>query len=179
MESKLEYVLTHSYKLEMIAFMEEHPEVFEEAIQLAVANKQPYSWRASWLLLSVMEVNDARLQGSVQLIMDALPNLKDGQQRELFKILYKMDLDEDFEGRLFCLCVDVWEKIHKQPSVRWNALQLILKITKKHPDLYHEIEFLTQEQYLETLSAGVRYSIERLLRDVALNRNKVLQTPIE
>ena len=163
METKLEHILTHSYKEGMIAFMETHPEAFEEAIQLAVSDKQPYSWRASWLLWSVMKDNDLRVQGSVSKIIDILPTLRDGQQRELFKILYKMELDEEYEGHIFSLCVDVWEKIHKQPSVRWNAIQLILKISKKHPDLLHEILLLTQEQYMETLSPGVRYSISKLI----------------
>ena len=149
----------------MISFMKQHPEAFEEAIQLAVSDKQPYSWRASWLLWSVMEDNDQRVRGSIGKIIDVLPTLKDGQQRELFKILYKMELDEEYEGHVFSLCVDVWEKIHKQPSVRWNAIQLILKISNKHPDLFHEILLLTQEQYMETLSPGVRYSISKLLKN--------------
>jgi len=143
--------------------MEEHPEAFDEAIQLAVIDKQPYSWRASWLLWSAMKDNDPRVRGSIRKIIAVLPSLKDGQQRELFKILYKMELDKEIEGRIFSLCVDVWEKIHKQPSVRWNAIQLILKISKKHPDLLHEILLLTQEQYMETLSPGVRYSISKLI----------------
>lgn len=168
METKLEHILTHSYKEGMIAFMETHQEAFEEAIQLAVSDKQPYSWRASWLLWSVMKDNDLRVQGSVSKIIDILPTLRDGQQRELFKILYKMELDEEYEGHIFNLCVDVWEKIHKQPSVRWNAIQLILKISKKHPDLFNEILLLTQEQYMETLSPGVRHSISKLIRNVVL-----------
>lgn len=149
----------------MIDFMEAHPEAFEEAIQLAVSNKQPYSWRASWLLWSVMKDNDSRIQGSIGKMMDVLPSLKDGQQRELIKILYKMELDEEYEGRILSLCIDVWEKIHKQPSVRWNALLLILKISRKYPDLYQEILLLTQDQYLDTLSPGVRYSITRLIKE--------------
>jgi hypothetical protein len=167
MESKLEHILTHSYKEGMIAFVEAHPEVFDELVQLTVSNNQPYSWRASWLLWSVMEENDGRVRHSIQKIMDVLPTLKDGQQRELFKILYKMELDEDYEGLVFNLCVDAWEKIHKQPSLRLNAFQLILKIATKHPDLQHEILLLTQEQYMETLSKGVRHSIAKLVKNSA------------
>ena len=49
----------------MISFMATHPEVFEEAIQLAISDKQPYSWRAAWLLWSIMDVNDPRIQGYI------------------------------------------------------------------------------------------------------------------
>ena len=36
----------------MIAYMETHPEAYEEAVQLAISDKQPYAWRAAWLLWS-------------------------------------------------------------------------------------------------------------------------------
>jgi len=36
METTLEKTLTSCYKNEMISFMDNHPEVFEEAIELAV-----------------------------------------------------------------------------------------------------------------------------------------------
>ena len=58
METALEKTLTSCYKHEMISFMENHPEAFDEAIQLTVSDKQPYSWRAAWLLLSCIEEND-------------------------------------------------------------------------------------------------------------------------
>jgi len=50
MESALEQKLLNSYKSEMISFMNAHPEYSEEAIELAVSNKQPYSWRAAYVL---------------------------------------------------------------------------------------------------------------------------------
>jgi len=148
----------------MIRYIAEHPEAFEEAVQLAVSDKPPYSWRAAWLLWSCMEKNDARVQGSVKTIIDILPTRKDNVQRELFKILYNMELSEEYEGRLFNCCLDVWERIHKQPSVPLNAFQLIIKIARKYPELSHEIVLLTQEQYTNTLSPGVKHSINRLLK---------------
>jgi hypothetical protein len=45
LESPLEEKLLNSYKDEMISFMDTHPEFFKEAIELAIADKQPYSWR--------------------------------------------------------------------------------------------------------------------------------------
>ena len=62
METALENILTSSYKAEMISYINTHPNDFEEAIELAVSNKQPYSWRAAWLLWSCMEKNDPRIQ---------------------------------------------------------------------------------------------------------------------
>lgn len=162
METALEHILLKTYKTTMIRFMAEHPEAFEEAIQLAVIDKPSYSWRAAWLLWSCMEKNDQRVRPYVNTIIEILPLRKENLQRELFKILFNMDLNEDCEGRLFDRCLVVWEQIHKKPSVRLNAFQLIIKIARKYPELSNEIELLTQEQYTDSLSPGVKHSINRL-----------------
>lgn len=164
METALEKSLTSFYKDGMIRFLADHPEDFEEAVQLAVSDKQPYSWRAAWLLWSCMEVNDERIRKYIPTMLDVLPSLKDGQQRELIKILCNMELDELSEGRLFNFCMDLWEQIHKKPSVRWNAFMYILQMAGKYPELMNEVAWLTQEQYLETLSPGVRHSLHRRMK---------------
>ncbi len=66
METSLEHLLISSHKDEMIVYMVAHPEDFEEAIKLAISNKQPYSWRSAWLLWSCMEENDQRVQGYIK-----------------------------------------------------------------------------------------------------------------
>jgi hypothetical protein len=37
-------------------------------------------------------------------------------------------------------------------------------MAKKHPDLSNEISFLTQTQYLESLSPGIKNAIERMIK---------------
>ncbi|MCB9499687.1 MAG: hypothetical protein H6690_00285 [Erysipelotrichaceae bacterium] len=50
MESVLENKIMNPYKDEMFSFFKSHPIHFEEAIQLAISDKQPYSWRAAFFL---------------------------------------------------------------------------------------------------------------------------------
>jgi len=45
----------------MISYLKSHPDDFEEIIKLAIVDKQPYSWRAAWLLWSCMDKNDQRI----------------------------------------------------------------------------------------------------------------------
>ena len=165
MESTLEHKLLNTYKKEMISFMNAHPEYFEEAIQLAVSNKQPYSWRAAYVLWSVIKENDKRIKKHIKKIVNAVKNKSDGHQRELLKILLMMELDEKYEGVLFDLCMDIWEQIDKSPSVRINALKMIIKIANKHLELRKEISFLTQDHYLESLSPGARHSASKLMNE--------------
>jgi hypothetical protein len=159
LETELEHILTNYNKAAMISYIAAHPECFNELVEFAISDKQPYSWRASWLLWSCMQENDQRLRGHVNQLIDAIPSKNYEQQRELFIILQKMELNEESEGILFNICASVWEKIHKKPSVRFNAFKLITKIAKRYPELSNEIEYLIQEQYLESLSSGARKSI--------------------
>ncbi|NNG09559.1 MAG: hypothetical protein HKM92_05280, partial [Arenibacter sp.] len=119
METKLEHALMHSHKEEMIAFMDANPDYFEEAIELAVNNKQPYSWRAAWLLWSCIGENDPRVQKHIQKILESIRDKSDGHQRELIKILLVMNLTEEEEGYLYDVCVKLWQQIEKKPSVRF------------------------------------------------------------
>jgi hypothetical protein len=64
---------------------------------------------------------------------------------------------------LFNICVNTWEKTGKKPSVRYNSFRLIVKIAKKHPELFNEIILLTQNQYMESLSGTARRSILRMI----------------
>ncbi|MBK9099742.1 MAG: hypothetical protein IPM14_16860 [bacterium] len=172
METVLEHKLLSSYKNEMISYMNSHPEHFEEAIELAVSNKQPYSWRAAFVLWSIIEENDKRIKKHINRIVKAVKDKSDGHQRELLKILLMMELDEKYEGVLFDICMNVWEQINKSPSVRINALKMIIKIAGKHPELKKEILFLAQDHYLETLSPGVRHSVKKIMSE--LNNSTVV-----
>jgi len=74
-----------------------------------------------------------------------------------------MDLNEQQEGVVFDLCMNMWETIQKAPSVRHTAFKMIVRITEKYPDLKKEIAFITRNHYLETLSPGIRRSVEKMV----------------
>ena len=160
----------------MIAYMETHPEAYEEAVQLAISDKQPYAWRAAWLLWSCLEENDRRVQKHVKEIVKSVKSKNDGHQRELLKILLLMVIYKKYEGILFNLCLYVWVEINKSPSVRITAFKFILKLVKKHPELSNEITFLLQERYLETFSPGVKKSISKMMKGVTSMEEVCLET---
>lgn len=167
MESELEKKLTSSHKNDLILFMDSHPAYFDEAITLAISNKQPYSWRSAWLLWSYIKENDRRVQNHVQSIIDALPTKTDSHQRELLKILLQMKLNDKQEGYLFSHCISIWEKINKKPSVRFIAFKFIIKIVKDHPNLINELEFLTEKKYLDSLSEAAQKSISKMADELS------------
>jgi hypothetical protein len=163
METTLEITLTSCYKDEMISFMNSHPEYFEEAVELAISEKHPYSWRAAFVLWSVIGENDNRIKKNINKIVKAVKDKNDGHQRELLKIFLMLQLDDKYEGILFDICMNVWEQIDKSPSLRVNALKMIIKIANQHPELKKEISFLAQDHYLDTLSPGAKHSVKKLI----------------
>jgi hypothetical protein len=167
MITKLEWILTNSYKAQMISYLKSHPEDFEEAIELAISDKPPYSWRAAWLLWSCMETNDLRIQKFLKRIISSISTKNDAQQREMLIILQKMDINTDSEGYLFDHCIKIWEKTGKKPSVRYNAFKMIIKLMKKHPDLSHELPLLTQDQYLDPFSPTAKKSIFKMINELS------------
>lgn len=170
METKLEQILMTVYKEQMIVFMHDHPECFDEAVQLALGDKQPYSWRAAWLICSCIEENDLRITPYIDSIIESARIKKGGHKRELVKILLFMDLNDDQEGYLFDICVDTWENIRQQPSIRYMAFRFIMKTCKKHKELISEIEYLTQNHYLESLSPGVKHSVRKMINELEKGR---------
>lgn len=162
-ETKLEHLLIKSHKADMIAYMDTHSEHFTELIQLAIADQQPYSWRASWILWSCMDKNDKRLRRYLKKIIDVLPERKDNQQRELLMILERMELKEEYEDILFDACVKIWKQINKNPSFRYHAFKLLTAISKKHPKLSYEIKSLTEHYYTDNLTDRVKRSINKLI----------------
>ena len=166
METKLESVLTHSHKEDMINYMRLHEDEYEKLLNLAIADKQPYSWRAAWLLWSCMDENDTRLKDKVNIILDVLPEKAYNQQRELLKILQLMDIEEEYEGLLFDHCIILWKDISKQASVRYNAFKILVKMVQKYPELSSEISFLTGKQYTDSLSPGAKKSISKIMKGI-------------
>ncbi|MCX6157168.1 MAG: hypothetical protein NTY74_04215 [Ignavibacteriae bacterium] len=166
METEVEKILTNSHKAGMISYVSKNPECFSELMDLSITDKQPYSWRAAWLVWSCMEKNDKRIRKYVKDIIKVLQERKDGQLRELLKILEQMEIDEESEGLLFDHCVTVWLRIDKQPSVRFNAFKILVKITHRYPELAKEVLLLTRNQYMASLSPCVNKSINKMIKEI-------------
>jgi hypothetical protein len=130
------------------------------------------SWKAAWLVAHLMQKNDAKIIVHLEKIIAAIPQKEDGHQRQLLIIIASMELNEEQEGRLFQYGVSLWTNIHKIPSTRITAFQLLCKIAKNHPDLVTEIILYTGEYYTETLSPGIKKNFQRLKKSLAIQESK-------
>lgn len=166
MSATLRSILMKRRKPEMISFLLENPEYFEEAMELALQNEVDHSWRAAWMIVGTVKKNDPRIKPYILKILDIIPDRRDGHQRELLKILLTMKLEEDFESLLFDLSVQLWEQIRKKPSVRYYAFKGMINVAEKYPELKNEVLSLTQPHFVNPLSAGIRKGILKEIEEL-------------
>lgn len=169
MKTPLEYSLSNGRKDEMIAFLRTHANYLPEAFELTVSDKQPFCWRAAWLLQNCIEQNHPLLVKLLPKLVQVLPDKNDGHQREIIKLLFLADWTEEIEGELFMHCLQIWKQIHKSPSLRMNSMHVLLKIEKKHPELKPEINLLLDECYIDCLSPGIKRSLLKQLDRIKLS----------
>ncbi len=169
METPLEISLSMGRKEEMIAYLRIHVNYLPEAFELAVSNKQPFCWRAAWLLQNCLKKNHPLLVKFLPKLIHVLPEKNDGHQREILKLLFLVDWTEELEGELYTHCIEIWKKIYKSPSVRINAMHVLLEIGKKYPALKSEIKLLLNEDYLDSLSPGIKRSFIKQLDKIQLS----------
>ncbi|MCP4520643.1 MAG: hypothetical protein GY827_02935 [Cytophagales bacterium] len=163
----LSNILNKGRKEELLSYIEENPQDYSTLVDIALSLDKRLTWRATWLLNLISSKKENRISPqNIQQFIDTLENPKDGYQREILKLLLKVEINEDQEGILFDTCLDLWQNIKKSPSVRITALQHIIHIIKKYPELTKDIKHLTQEEYIESLSTGIQSQARKLIQQL-------------
>lgn len=158
-----EYLLQQKFdRQEVIAFLKSNKAARAYFRQICLLPKA-YAWRAAWLLRGALDLTDNHEEW-VEMAVGLLAQFDDGHQREILKILGELPLHENDEGPLFDVCMGIWEKPGKSPSVRMSAFLFILDTVKKYPELKAELNHLTQEHFMESLSPGVRKALEKRVK---------------
>lgn len=149
-------------KASLMSFVKKNPDCFVPLLEFSLS-PSPDAWRAVWLIGHAMKSNDARVIPFIDNLIISLPLLRQGHQRQTIIVLSKMELNDSQEGKLFDVCLTIWENIKLIPSTRITAIRFILKTTDKFPELKKEVNLWTQEMYLESLSPGIKV---RFLREI-------------
>lgn len=149
----------------VVQLFKEQKEVFDAGVTLALKNEQPMSWRATWILKHSIQKNDTRIQYFIDDFIELIPKTNNSQQRETLNILLKMKLDDEQEGKLFDVCMGLWENITKPAAVRYLSFKFIFNVCEKYPELKGELDFICQEQYLENISPGIKKGIDKMIKE--------------
>lgn len=146
----------------IIAHLKKEKEARDHFLEISLL-KDDYAWRAAWLLKNALHPRD-NYEQFIERAITVLPSLKDGHQREILKLFENLQIQESSEGPIFDICMGIWESPGKIPSTRMTAFLFILETVKKYPALKSELDHLTQNHYMETLSPGVKRVLEKRIK---------------
>lgn len=116
------------------------------------------SWIHAWQINHVKKTELIKIQKQVDKIISAIDSKNDGHQRELLKVLLKLNLTDDQLSLLWDICLRIWLDIQKQSSVRISAYKILVNTAKKFKPLSDELVRLTEEKHITSLSNGIRNS---------------------
>lgn len=136
---------------------------FEQWLKLALSSHER-AWKAAWLLNQAVKVCKLPLEEYAKNICKAIPEKPSNQKRELLKLLEPIELSENNEGLIFDVAVSCWKDLGAQSSSRMVAFRLMLKMAKKYPDLIPEIELLSDDRFVKTLTNGIKKSVFKRLK---------------
>lgn len=139
---------------------------FQQTLKIAISSDEK-AWKAAWILNQAAKKCELPFQKYDRKICRAIPGKPSNQKRELLRLLEKIELNEENSGYIFDTAVSCWEDRGAQSSSRMVGFRLIFKIAKRYPELVAEIKSITDEEFLEGLSPGIKRSV--LLRLDALD----------
>ena len=139
---------------------------YQELLKFSLSNEIPLGWRAAWILRHVFRPQEPGLKAIIPHIIRDIQTFDESRKREWLKILSKLDIEEALEGELYDKSVEIWLNIHNHSALRISAMQCIVRFIKKYPELKEELDHITEPEYLEVLSPGIRKTFEKLTRDL-------------
>ena len=116
------------------------------------------SWIHAWQINHVKKTELIKIQEQVDKIISAIDGKNDGHQRELLKVLLKLNLTDDQLSLLWDICLRIWLDVQKQSSVRISAYKILVNTAKKYKPLSDELIRLTEDKHVSSLSNGIRNS---------------------
>ena len=131
--------------------------IIEDQLIHALRNDKD-SWIHAWQINHVKKTELIKIQEQVDKIISAIDGKNDGHQRELLKVLLKLNLTDDQLSLLWDICLRIWLDIQKQSSVRISAYKILVNTAKKYKPLSDELIRLTEDKHVSSLSNGIKNS---------------------
>ncbi|MCV6630697.1 MAG: hypothetical protein OIF50_12665 [Flavobacteriaceae bacterium] len=164
MQKPLSEILSSGYTKELTVYFKNNRCRLPELRAVALENNRPDSPRAAWMWTKFVKPQDTEVLVCLDAILLRLGDATDGHQRDLLRILYIADNYKEQAGLVFDKALAIWEDRSKLPATRYMAYQVLLQIGEWYPELQQEIDLLSTDFYLETLSPGIQHSLRKKLK---------------
>lgn len=166
-EVTLKEVLSGTYRSTIFNEIKKQPEkYFDEALCIYLDGDTIAEWRAANILYVFVKKNDQRIIPHLDQIISKLASEDKSVLRETLRLLLKFKFNDEQEGQLFDYCSELWLNILLPPGLRYYALKHLSLIAIKYPELKQEVLLLTQQDYIDPLSPGVKHSVKKLIKEL-------------
>lgn len=139
---------------------------FESLLDLALHDKDPVAWRASWVLDGSDEQQPGLASTYLGKIVQSLPALESkGSLRSLLRLLCRYDIPEEDQGLLIDLCFRYLVSELYPLAVKVHAMQIVYNHVLIYPELKDELVAVLEDQ-MENNSVGFASRGKRLIKQM-------------
>ncbi len=139
---------------------------FKALLQLALNEKDPLAWRASWVLDGSDELKPGLARKHISKIVKALPELESkGTLRSLLRLLSRYEIPEEEQGLLIDLCFSYMVSELYPVAVKVHAMQIIYLHVLLYPELKDELVAVIEDQ-IDNNSVGFLSRGRRLIKQM-------------
>jgi hypothetical protein len=138
-------------------------EKFLEVLKLALYEKDPLAWRATWVLDGCDELHPGLALNHISRITRRLPELESmGSLRSLLRLLCRHVIPETDQGLLIDLCFGYLVSELYPLAVKVHAMQIIYNHALLYPELKQELITVIEDQ-TENNSVGFKARGKRII----------------
>lgn len=139
---------------------------FGSLLELALHDKDPVAWRASWVLDGSDEQQAGLAIPYISKIVRSLPALESkGSLRSLLRLLCRYDIPEEDQGLLIDLCFSYLTSELYPLAVKVHAMQIVYNHVLIYPELKDELVTVLEDQ-MENNSVGFLARARRLIKQM-------------
>ena len=151
-----------------------NPKLFDDLVKISLLNEEPVSRRAMWVVDVAAEKEPGILIKYIPSLINSLDSFKhDGLKRHVLRMLNRYDLDLDDFMPILDLCFQFMSSGNESVAVRFQAMDLLHKMSDKEPGLKHEL-ISTIELQMQEGSPGLKNQARKKLKQLKkeINRSK-------
>ena len=139
---------------------------FSTLLHMALHEKDPLAWRASWVLDGSDEQKPGLASRHISGIVNALPQVESkGSLRSLLRMLCRYDIPEEKQGMLVDLCFSYLVSELYPLAVKAHAMMIIYNHVLIYPEL--KDEFITvMEDHIDNNSVGFKSRARNLIKQM-------------
>ena len=150
-----------------------HPPVFMEFWQIFLANEEPVSRRAEWVVDVCSETHPEWIVPLLTELTETFPEFThDGLKRHSLRIIARSPFPKEKLGELASICFDWLTLRGESVATKMYCMEILYRISELEPELKPELADSIRLQMIEG-TPGIRSSGKRILKKLSLEINRL------